>query len=222
MAKQTDTQIEGTYGDIICYKWKGRYLVRSKGRTGTQAPVAKMQAGILGKASAISAKIRLAMKPILSDPKDRSIMYRLNNVLQQWLRSLQSENAIQINNIMPLNGFSFKNNEALGNAFYAVMPVSRAADGTLDLRIPAFDSPNPIAPLPFSGQINIRVIGVVCDISNTDNIQTFEKELNINYTGEPVPSQQMNIELHTGAGKLVVVGVSVNGEVSGIVGAFYN
>jgi len=206
---------------IIIYKWKGIQYSRLKGNTGRQAPVAKIQAGILGKASAISAKLRGACKPMLPGPADRTLMYRLNNALQQWLRTEPQTSTEAVNEIPFLKGFCFYGNR-YGELFHAAMPVSRRAGGDLTLYIPAFDSPNPISPLPFNGQIRLQVIAASININEPAMTNTYETELDISYTGMAIPAQELLLPLPTGPGNLTVVVVAVNETTAGVVGAMYN
>src|SRR6476620_2046741 len=91
MPKQVNTAIVTSIDGLIYYKRGNDYLVRAKGNTGRQADVAKKKAGILGKASAISARRRSAFRPVIMDTGSRKLMYRFNNLLQQWLRSGQHQ-----------------------------------------------------------------------------------------------------------------------------------
>lgn len=222
MAKQTDTQIVGTYDNVIFYKSKGVHLFRAKGKTGNQAPVAKQQAAIMGKASAVSAKIRAALKPMIPTESSRRLMYRLNNVLQQWFRTNPTEEKAFINSVALLSGFAFEEQNPVGDMFYGALPVERYEDGSMSIRIPAFDSPNPISPLPFSGEINIKVIAVSCNIQNPVDTTHFETGFAIQYDGTPVAAQELPLRLHTRPGYLTVVAVSINNMVTGIVRAMYN
>ncbi len=217
MAKQTDTQIEGTFGNKIYYKRKGEFLVREKGNTGKQAAIARKQAGILGRASAISASLRKAFKPMLPGPVNRSLMYRFNNALQQWLRSGQAETTVPINYIPFIQGFSFT-----GDPFYVSMPVNRLASGNLVIQIPALDSPNPIHPLPFSGQVNLHIIAATCNVQSPAASVSHEIIHNISYHGIHIPAQELLIPVQALHGNITVVALSVNGMSAGIVGALYN
>ena len=220
MAKQTDTQITGTFGDFIYYERNGQFYKRAKGNTGRQADIAKKQSALLGKASAISAKIRSSVKPLLSDPANRQLMYRLNRVLQQWLRQEQHLTSEVINYIAPLHGFSFSaSNE---NDFMVAMPVIRTSDGNIALQIPSFDSPNPIYPLPFSGQISLHIIATSCNIGNPSETERFENILDIAYDGTPIPGHEMHIPLSPKQGWLTTVALSINKSSAGIVGAMFN
>ena len=121
-------------GPVIEYKWKGIKVMRTKGYTGRQAPIAKVQASILGKASSLSARIRKACKPILPGRTDRVLMYRLNNILQQWLRTGQTAATLPVDNISLITGFSFYG-ITIGESFPVAMPVSRTSDGKLLIHI---------------------------------------------------------------------------------------
>lgn len=217
MAYQINTKIEGTIGSTIFYKWRGDYLFRSKGNTGRQAIQAKQQAGIMGRASALSARLRKSFKPLLPGPTNRALMYRLNNILQQWLRSGQPSITEQINEIPSLKGFSFS-----GDDFYVVMPISRTRDGHLLLHIPAFDSPNPIHPLPFSGQISLHIMAASCNLDDAADNRSYETILDIFYNGTPIPAQDLLIPLQTMPGCITLVALSVNKMSTGVVGAMYN
>lgn len=222
MAKQKDMQIIGTYDDIIFYKSKGVHLFRKKGNTGKQAPIAKQQAAIMGRASGISAKLRGPLKPLIPETAGRRLMYRLNNSLQQWLRTKPEEITEQVDNIPLLNGFAFEEHNAIIEMFHAALPVISTDDRSLFIRIPAFDSPNPINPLPFSGRIDIKAIAVSCNLQNPADTISHQAGFAIDYDGTPVPAQELKLEIKPRAGYLTVVAVSINDMVAGIVRAMYN
>lgn len=221
MAKQTDTQITGTFGDFIYYERNGKYYKRAKGNTGRQADIAKKQSALLGKASAISAKIRAAVKPMIEQPGNRQLMYRLNRSLQQWLRTEQHHTSDKIDCINYLNGFSFAASDD-ANDFGVAMPVIRTQDGNIALQIPTFDSPNPIHPLPFNGKIKLGVIAISIKVDDPSDINHHEEILDINYYGEPIPGKDLQLPVQTRPGYLTIVALSVNDLTSGIVGSLYN
>ncbi len=221
MAKQTDTQITGTFGDYIYYERNGKFYKRAKGNTGRQADIAKKQSALLGKASAISAKIRAAVKPIIPDPANRRLMYRLNRSLQQWLRSEQHHTSDHINFIGDLNGFSFSS-DSESNDFGVAMPVIRKEDDYIAIQVPSFDSPNPIHPLPFDGNIRLEIIATSTNIDNPAETTHTTETLAFPYYGDPVPARELALNIKTQKGYLTVVSLSVNNITAGIIGALYN
>ncbi len=222
MSIQQDTQLEGTLGEVIFYKSKGKYLSRRKGNTGKQAPEAKVQATILGKAAAVSAILRKTFAPLLPEPRSRKLMYRLNNILQQWLRSQPRDIHFPIDHLALLEGFTFNESNPLGAVFYTTMPVTRLNQSEISIKIPAFDSPNPIAPLPFTGEINIEIMAVSFSLNNTDDLAITREQRNLQYDGTPIPEQHISMLVNTGDQKLTVVALSVNKMAAGIVGAMWN
>jgi len=221
MAKQRDTEIEGTFGPVIYYKSRKQFLMRAKGSTGKQGETAREQSRILGQASALSARLRKALIPILPGPVNRPMMYRFNNALQQWLRTGQASSQAPVNDIPFLRGFSFSSSR--GNEFFhAAIPVSRDAAGNLLLQLPAFDSPNPIHPLPFNGKINLHFIAVSCKLDDETDNRSFETKLDLSYGSIPIAAKEIMIPLQTQRGCITVVALSVNGMNKGVVGAMFN
>lgn len=217
MAKQeAGYEIEKTIEDRIFYKWKGVYCVRNKGNTGKQAAVAKIQAGYLGQASALSARIRKALGPVLPVTGNRKIMYRLNNALQQWLRSEPNE---PTSYIPSLTRFSFHGTDE-NKTFDVAMHVSRTAGGLL-LHIPPFDSPNPIYPLPFNGKIDLHLMAVSCNIHDKDDTLVNETQLNIAYDGTPLSGRELFLSIRHGENRLTLLVMSVNKTEVGVLGSWW-
>ncbi|HMJ47954.1 MAG TPA: hypothetical protein VK498_11535 [Ferruginibacter sp.] len=217
MARQINTRIIGTFNGVIYYKWRNDYYLRIKGNTGRQAPVAKTQSHILGQAAAVSARLRACFSTMLSKPTNRGLMYRLNNALQQWLRTGGSASAMPVNDIASLNGFSFRKGISP-----LTIKLGRRQDGGLSLYLPAFDSPNPISPLPFKGRIQLSVIIASCSLTNRSEVNMFETSLDISYNGIPIPEQELQLPLPAKPGCITVAAVSINKQAAGIVGALYN
>lgn len=221
MPKQSGTELIGTFDGMIYYKSGNEYLVRAKGKTGKQADVAKQQAGILGKASKLSARIRAALKQITFVENQRAFMYRFNNVIQKWLRNEGHLQEGRINNISGIQGFSLKADDY--STFGVVMNVTRTDNGQLVLNIPTFDSPNPIHPLPFTGNINFDFVAVSVTLNEPVVTERYHTRVNINYNGQYEPGRQLLLPVQSGPGRLVVIGLSINdGADSGIIAAMYN
>ena len=211
----------GTFDGMIYYKSGDEYLVRAKGKTGTQAEVAKQQAGILGKASGLSARIRAALKPIVFVSNPRAFMYRFNNAIQKWLRTGAHKQQEWIRQIPELQGFSLKVDDT--TKFGVAMDITRTDSGQLILHIPSFDSPNPIYPLPFSGRISFDIVAVSVSLDESPLTERFQTRVDIDYNGQYEPARQILLPVYSGPGRLVIVGLSINdGADAGVVAAMYN
>lgn len=221
MPKQSGTELIGTFDGMIYYKSGNEYLVRAKGKTGKQADVAKQQAGILGKASKLSARIRSALKQIVFVTDTRSFMYRFNNVIQKWLREEKHKQQSWVKNIPGIQGFSLKADDY--SNFGVVMDVNRTDNGQLILNIPTFDSPNPIHPLPFNGLISFDFVAVSVTLDEPVVTERYHTRVDIHYNGQYEPGRQILLPVQSGPGRLVVVGLSINdGKDAGIIAAMFN
>ena len=217
MPKQTGIPLEGTFQGTIYYKRKGLPVMREKGKTGNQGPATKAHSALLGKASGMSARIRKALAPILPEPGNRKLMYRLNFAILQWLRTGQYKSNERAENIPFIQGFSFHNTDEVKN-FDVAMTVSRVDNGFI-LHVPVFDSPNPIYPLPFSGQVHLHAMAVSCSLNDAET-KIAESISDILYNGTPLPPQQIYLPLETEKDTLTIVALSINKHVAGVVGAF--
>jgi hypothetical protein len=206
---------------VIIYKWKGINCKRIKGNTGKQAPVAKEQASILGKASGISARLRAAFKTILGEPTNREMMYRLNNALQQWLRTGAANNTEPVDSLPSLDGFSFYGKADNRNPL-TVITMGRGTDGMAFLQIPAIEDPAIINGSPFYSPLRIEICVACCDLSDIANTVGFETKITITSNEIPVSSQEIGIPLLSGTGRLVVAAVAANRAFAWIAGTLYN
>ena len=205
---------------VIVYKWKGINCMRAKGKTGKQALVAKQQASILGKASRISARLRACFKTILGKPTDRPMMYRLNNALQQWLRTGAANKPESIDTVFSLEGFYFYGANA-DNPFPEIT-LRRGNNGKILLKIPAIRDPEIIIALSSRRELRIVVCFASCDLSEPENTVGFETEIRIPSNELPVSVQEIEVPLLPGPGKLLVAAVSINRTYAWIAGAIYN
>lgn len=215
-------QKEASNGPLILYQWKGKTCIRSKGNTGRQAPIAKVQAARLGKASAISAGLRTAFKPFTPGKTDRPMMYRLNNAILQWLKTGYAEKQEIARTVTNLEGFPLSGTGELVKMLQVSMPVSQHPGGGLMLQLPVFDSPNPISPLPYNGEIKIKLITASINVEDPAHKEVAAFDVDIDYHGEPIAARQIKLDVDTHPGFLTVTSLCINDSLAGIVHACYN
>ena len=216
--KSNNNNIDKT---LIYANWRDIDYVRTKGNTGRQAPVVKEQAIRLGRASAISARLRASFKPLVPGKTDRKMMYRLNHALQQWLKTGQEGETAPLEKLPFLTGFSF-HNDGTGSDQLEVMSLGREADGNLILLIPAIYPSGPFSRYLTGGKISFSIIASSCNLTDLSDVKSTEVELECNYPGDAQTAQKVKIPLQAGAHKITAVAVSVNFSPLGIAGALYN
>ena len=206
---------------VIEYKWKGINCKRAKGKTGRQAAVATQQAAILGRASGISARIRAAFKPILGEKTNRPVMYRLNNTLQQWLRTGEIDSRQPLDHLNSFNDFYFYGKPGTYDPF-GMIKMMRTGENKVIIQVPGLANPAVVDSTPFYGKVNIKICVISCELLNPDADSAHKTEIKITSTALPILSQEVNVPLSPGPSKLLVAAASVNGGLAWIAGTLYN
>ena len=206
---------------VIEYKWRGINCKRAKGKTGKQAPVAKQQAAILGKASAISARIRLAFKPLLGERPNRPLMYRMNNALQKCLRNGEISKTQTCESLPSIDGFCFYGEPNRYEPFEKVT-IIRSSGNKVTIGVPGFENATGVNLSPFYGKINIMICAAACDLLDADADYTFKTEIKLTSTDIPASPAEIVIPFSAGPSKLIVVAVAVNKGAAWIAGAVCN
>jgi len=205
----------------IFYKWRGADVSRLKGNTGNQAPVAKKQAAILGKASALSARLRASFEPILPPPINRKILNRFNNAIQQWLRLGQIVETGPIDNIPFISGFNFYGAENVAG-YLSHFSVDRTVGGAPTLTITELDPSEYPRILSSKGNAHLQIIVASLNVKNPAAIESSELKTDISFTTDQFPAQVLPLPLQTSPGYMMVVAFSTNGSNVSIAGAMYN
>lgn len=221
MAKRRTNIIEINMGNVILYKWKGKDKMRAKGRTGRQASVAKKQAKILGRASAIAARIRSAIAPILPPPITRDVLNRFNKAVQQWLRLDQKPVTEPFDNIPFISGFNFYGPENVGD-YLSHFIVKRITADSLELHITDLDPSVYKGILSTKGLAKLHFIVASVNVKNPRDQQSTGLEIEIPYTAGYFPGRVLSIPMETCPGHLTVVAFATDKRNVSIAGAMYN
>jgi len=211
MAKQVGTRIIGTFGNIIYYKWRGEYYLRTKGIT-KQSPQAKKQALLLGTAANLSGRLRKALVPIIGMSKDRKLMYRLNNVFRTWLGSNPKKEATT-GSIPLFKGFSFYGKSV--NSYFTAPILVRWENGALSLHIPACSAAT--QKQLAGGRGYLTVMAVCCNPDNKADTRICYTRVNMD-TNDP---QNAELYLEKRGACIIVIAMSVNDWAAGIIEAIW-
>lgn len=204
MAKQQDTAITGTVGDIIFYKWKDKFCIRSKGRTGTQAPVAVENGGHFGKASGLSARFRKLLTPILNEPRSRKLMYKMNNALYAMFRENPLQSVSPAAGLPHLKGLSLFEQDDIKFNLVGYLSVERTPDGILVLKVPPC---NP-AYMSMSGAwpyLQVKILVAACDVHDNKVNREFSYSFELPYSDTLFPARDISLPFHCEPGQLTLV-----------------
>jgi hypothetical protein len=235
MARQTNIKLSGTYGNVIFYQSRGEAYMRSKPATVKRVPVAIQNSLIFGTAASSSRILRSLLAPILPMPGNRLVMYRVNRAFSQWLRSEPETNTNPVDTISFFNGLSLQPDNELQQYFKIPVKSVRTANGTLQLQLPPFDPVLQIKAPKGTIQVQLQIGAAAITLVENSIPQFCEVDVSVNYVPGMLAPQLVNLPMATGAGRLVIVALSLQystgntglvtqpaWQPAGVVGSFYN
>lgn len=137
MAIQKDTEFTGRIDNLIYYKWKELYCIRTAPAHIRQSEATKQAAKNFGLASAQSKNIRCLLAPLIKNARDKALHVRLRKELMTTLSRARSESGPA--GIHPLSGFRFNETAALSHFLLFPIATARQDDDTFNIEIPAID-----------------------------------------------------------------------------------
>ncbi len=129
MAKQRDSKLVGTFGNVIFYNRLGEYCMRTK-PTDVERTISSVHSGLnFGKASRICRQVRMLVTQINPVRSDQHLMYRLTGALNKFIT--WKEKMERMSHTMPkklpfIYGFQF-NTEADLSSISAIQPIVKSS-----------------------------------------------------------------------------------------------
>ena len=172
MARQVGTQITGTFGNLIYYKFRGGYYIRQKPSSVRQTKGTKKAASIYGKASAFAKQLRIYLEPLIPAPKSKALRDRLTPAVYPFLTEAD---------LNYLNGFELHDPKGVGIRLRLQPVITREQDGTLSLRLPAFNPKTRLPGTSATSQVRLSVMAAFLCQDPNDNMATEVHDLLIPY-----------------------------------------
>lgn len=201
--------ISGRTGPLIHYKLGDKHFIRAVPRKFTQTKATKKRASEFGHASSLGKAIRGVLKPVIPDPKDRSMHRRLIVALFEWIRQ-KDKPANQGNHLSFITGFKFNNDGyPFQNLFKTQIQFVKSAAGEIQIIIPDYVPEKDIkAPTGTKSVVFKFAVGSV-DIRKGTSYGQAESEITTDYDGRPVPVRTITLKLDMPVESLVLLGVSM-------------
>ena len=209
MARVSKNNLKGPLGNLVFYESRGLSLARRRPDRVKQTKATKSAAKDFGRAVRYSRLIRDSLTGLI-DPKDKPMMYRLNNELLQWLRESKGDGPMMSQHILRLEGFEFNEDCFLRRRLKVEPVVDFNTSGKILVNIPAMKpSPDIIAPRD-TESIEVNIMALRCNTRGKPAIYTDPPEEymlvhNINYNNTPIPTQQLELPFRSIPGDIVLV-----------------
>jgi hypothetical protein len=205
MGKQGDMKFIGTVENLIYYKWRDIYVVRTKPTKVKQTKASIEQSKLFGIAAHTGAVLRSILKPALPDAKDPNMMRRLEQVVVSWLRTGAYKSGEPQNSIPFIMGFEFNESSLLNSRLKLPVTVNRTQRNTIVVSIPAMQPTKDITAPAYTKSVTLKLRAAACSLLNDNSLLCTTKELTIDYNNVLVRAQQIELPLAVEAGNVTLV-----------------
>ena len=218
MAKTTDIGLSGSLGNLIFYKNRGKQCSRTRPAHVKLSKESKKSARLFGIASAMSATIRRQLVALLPKEKDLTIMYRLNAVILEWLRTGLPEGDSLVTRLPFIGLYPFiDKNPAWGKMW--VRPVIHwEQPGAVTLALPSFVPTNQIAAPRNTESVRLEIMALCCRAGNPCTAGSkYATFADIPYTSAEQEARNISLPLTPQPGEiaLIVLGLKYTVETEG-------
>jgi hypothetical protein len=219
MGKTNGAINSGRVGNVIYYTYRGKPCCRSVPSHVRQTTATKQRATEFGVAVRLSYLVRKYFKSILPDEKDKRMLYGLNNAALQWFRTSNlNEDTFTTNNFF-IDQFQF-NAEALLPALVKRQVITDFSqpNGIAVLipgLMPGKDIVAPAGTKNIYWQIGVTKVRINfkefrCSVGTTKDM--LKKVIEIPYSDQPLPAQQITFPYRLSKSALTVVALCLRYE----------
>jgi hypothetical protein len=211
MGKQ-NYAMNGTIGSMIFYKYNGVPVVRSKPSFVRQTKATKQCSQDFGKAVSFSKELRDSIEKLTHVSRDRSLMYRMNKALYQWIRESKNDDSLLAEKITLLNNLQLNQAVPDKRKISFSPEVDFEKPGVIVVTIPPLQPAKDIVCPESTDTIELVIVAARC---NTEPVQTraylplSEKKILLDYK-TTYNEQTVELPLPTFPKDIVIVAIGLN------------
>jgi hypothetical protein len=210
MATQENTRLEGSIGNIIFYKFRGGYYMRSKPVNVTRNDASVKSAQNFGKASRICRQIREMIEPINPAASDKRAIYRFTGALNKMI-NWKEKNKLGITRllgILPLiTGFQFNDQADIPLAIKPV--VTFPASGRMEIQLMPFVSADGLYAPYNTEHIIFKIVITTTNMSELKTTRTDIPEIKIPYNHETFSPESISLPVITDQDSLILIVLTI-------------
>lgn len=209
MAKLTKIFVSGSIGNVTFYEFRGKPCAKIKPSRVRQTDATKESAKLFGKACAMSAVLRSRLNKMLPDPKDKKMMYALNNALLQWMRKPLPAGPL-ITKLRHIHKLPLNEEAELKHRMPVEMNVDWQTPGKVIVSIPSVVPKNEIRAPKHTVAIKITMTVTGCRIDKpTEKLAGHTSTIEMVYNDTRVPAAQIELPFTVEPGIINIVAASV-------------
>ena len=216
MARQHDSKLVGTIGNVIFYNRMGKYCMRAK-PVSVKRTRASISSGLnFGKASKISKQIRILIEEI--NPSKSNIQaYRLNGAINKFISWKEKKDAafIKMPKKLPfIYGFQFNDRADLSSITAIQSTIQLTEPGLTKISLLPFIPGQSLHATTKTNSIFLKMILIGMSLEKAEAYTLGKAELMIPYSNEAFYPPAISIPTSPKPGDLVILVMSVQYMVS--------
>jgi hypothetical protein len=210
MAKQDKIFLKGKIANLIFYEWRGKPCSRTMPDEVKQTTATKASAKDFGKAATYSKHLRNSLHDFLPYPKDKPMMYALNNELRKWLSAGAGDRTKMIKAIARLEEFQFNEPSPLTGRLKVKPTVDWTKKNKVIVHLPSVLPSERVSAPAYTRTVHCTVKVVSCRINNSDPKMTAaERTFDFPYNNVQQPAQNIELPFTLSKGHLVLVAMKL-------------
>jgi hypothetical protein len=208
MPSQIDVQITGRIKNLVFYKLRDKYYVRSVPGKVKQTKATKNCSTEFAKASRLGKCLRQQLLPAIPFPADNSMQTRLVSVLFQWLRS-GYDSAKPDTEVQFVSNFPFTEGCSIRERWKVALQVTKPEEDMLQLTVPAFVPAKSLSAPSGTVTVKCNIAATACNVENGITTGGICTSLYFDFNEDEVPEQIVSLPLPTAIGSLIAVAISL-------------
>jgi hypothetical protein len=212
MAKQRDSKLVGTAGNLIFYNWRGEYCMRTKPVHVRRSGSTIQSASNFGRASKICRQIRQIVVGINPGKTDNRLMYRLTGALNKlisWEEKRDSNASGQEIKLPFLDGFQFNSAADLGSIRVIRPSLNAVTPNLTEINLAPFIPNQSLNAPSATDHILFRMILIGMNLKEAKAEMVGRSDLKISYDGDLFQPPTISIPAAVKSGDLAILVMSV-------------
>jgi len=212
MARQKKVILSGRIANVIFYEFRGKPCARATPARVKQTKATKASARQFGKASCMSRLLRSGLDSVLPDPKDKPMMYRLNNALLQWLLNYKPARNKLTTDLPFIDQFEFNEESLLSERLKLPLTIDWTKPGKIILDIPKLNPRRDITAPAYTETVHWKIAVTSCSDDLTAVPRKYTTAVDMEYNDKLITVKRITLPFNVQKDEITVVAVGLNYE----------
>ena len=209
MARQMGTELIGTIDNLIFYKWRDVYAVRTKPAEVKQSAASIAQRSVFGKAAHLGKVLRQLLTPVLPYVKDRDAMRRWEKAIAGWLRTSAPVDGKGEDRLPGIEGFEFNKDCPFYEKVKVSIGVERRGEDGVAVLLPSVNVLRDMVAPEGTCAIMWKLQVVRCGLERDENPESVGVEWKMRYDDVTTEAREVVVPVTSMAGCVVIVVVAL-------------